>query len=347
MEKQPLETQTLYAELVERLLAHDASRAIGSVPGSFVKKTIKGREYYYFQHVGPGDQKQQYYIGLRDEGTDALVERYASHRALETKDDKALQRLAAQLRVGGAHTTEASAARVIRALSDAGVFRLGGVLVGTHAFTTIGNSLGVNWYGAALKTLDIDVAASRLIDIATDERADVPAILESLEMGFLPVPRLNPLDPTTSFMVRGQAIRLDLLTPASSEGRPISIHRLAAAAQPLKYLDYVIESPMRAAVINGGATLVNVPDPARFALHKLIVATKRPASEHTKRDKDLSQAAQVLAFLVEERPGDIAIAYEAAATRGAAWIKRLETGRRALRRKDDALAAELDVLLGG
>jgi hypothetical protein len=55
--------------------------------------------------------------------------------------------------------------------------------------------------------------------------------------------------------------------------------------------------------------LVNVPAPARFALHKLLVAQLRPASFAAKAEKDILQAVQVLEVLVEDRPGDIALAW--------------------------------------
>lgn len=42
MERMPLEIQTLYAELLERLFALEARRSIGHVSGSFVTKVIKG-----------------------------------------------------------------------------------------------------------------------------------------------------------------------------------------------------------------------------------------------------------------------------------------------------------------
>jgi hypothetical protein len=53
---------------------------------------------------------------------------------------------------------DGAAARVLGALSDAGIFRLGGVLVGTYAYVILGNVLGRRWNRAA-RTQHIDIAA--------------------------------------------------------------------------------------------------------------------------------------------------------------------------------------------
>ncbi len=58
MERLPLETRTLYAELMDQLTALEAGRSLGSVPGTFVRKIIKGRTYLYFQHSEPGGTKR-------------------------------------------------------------------------------------------------------------------------------------------------------------------------------------------------------------------------------------------------------------------------------------------------
>lgn len=42
MKRLPLETQTLYTELVEQLTAIEAQRAIGHLPGCFTLKTANG-----------------------------------------------------------------------------------------------------------------------------------------------------------------------------------------------------------------------------------------------------------------------------------------------------------------
>lgn len=347
MERQPLEVQTIYAELLEQIAVYEASRAIGHAAGSFVTKMVKGQQYYYFQHVGPGGGKRQTYLGRRDAALDELAERFAEGRASVAGDQRSIERLAALLRAGGAMVTDAPSARVLRALADAAVFHAGGVLVGTHAFIVLGNLLGVRW-ATSLRTQDVDIAADPKLDIAVPGiSADLPSALDSLEMGFLPVPGLDPKSPTTSFKVRGQSLRVDLLAPsARARSLPVSLTRFGAAAQPLRFLDYLIESPVRAAVVGGGAVAVNVPDAARFALHKLMIAGERPAAMQPKREKDLSQAAQVLEVLHEDRPGDIVLAWEALAVRGKSWTSRVAKSVPALDRISPFAAQSVRDLTG-
>ena len=194
----------------------------------------------------------------------------------------------------------------------------------------------------------MDIAADPTLDIAVPgTKADLPAALESLETGFLPVPGLDPKSPTTSFKVRGQSLRVDLLTPSvGTQSRPVHMPRFSAAAQPLRFLDYLIESPVRAAVVNGGAVAVSVPDAARFALHKLMIAGERPAAMQSKREKDLLQAAQVLEVLNEDRPGDIALAWEALVGRGKSWADRVIKSLPALERVSPVAAQSVRAALG-
>lgn len=335
MEKQPLEIQTLYAELVERLVARDARRSIGSVPGCFVTKTVKGEPYVYFQTSEPGGGKRQVYLGRRDAVLDRFAERYRAGRSELGAEESSAQRLCTLLRAGGALVTETASARVLRALAGAGVFRLEGVLVGTHAFMVLGNLLGARWTGAWLRTQDIDIAAGSVMSVVVPEiEGNVPEVLAGLEQGFLPVPQLDPRNPSTSFKVRGKGLRLDLVTPARSQRQsaPVAIPRFKAAAQPLPFLDFLVHRHLRGAIVDGGGILVNVPDPARFAFHKLIVAGERGAAMHAKRDKDLHQASQVFEVLVQERPDDVRLAGEELRRRGRGWVKRVETGLDALGR---------------
>jgi hypothetical protein len=56
----------------------------------------------------------------------------------------------------------------------------------------------------------------------------------------------------------------------------------------LKFMEFSLQDLQQTAVIsNDGAVLVNIPNPARFALHKLIVAGERGGTFITKIRKDL------------------------------------------------------------
>ena len=147
-------------------------------------------------------------------------------------------------------------------------------------------------------------------------------------MGFFPIPRLNPKHPSTSFTVRKSPLRIDLLTPRTGRqgDDPIFIPRLKAAAQPLPYLDYLFEDPVRGAVINGEATLVVIPQPINFALHKLIVSQEREPAAEAKKHKDLWQAFQLLSFFEQERPQDVEPAWKSLISRGPKWLRRAAAG---------------------
>jgi hypothetical protein len=222
-------------------------------------------------------------------------------------------------------------AKVVSRLADSGVFRVGGVLVGTIAFGIIGTHLGVAWGSDARMTRDIDIATDCRLSLAVpDLTANIPASLASLQMGFFPVPGLSRKEASTSFAIRGKTLRVDLLTPMrKSSEAPIPIRRLGAAATPLRFLDFLLEDAINAAMIAGTPCLVRVPQPARYALHKLIVAQERDATAGEKRLKDLRQARALLSILQEDRPGDIVLAWEALAARGAGWVKKARTGAKA------------------
>ncbi len=332
MARLPPETQTLLAELAERLRALDAARSFASLAGSFASKRVRGGEYWYFKtSEGPAGQRE-YFVGPDNRETQAVMRAYAAGRPDADAARAEIERLCAMLRQSGAMLIDAPSAKVLSGLASAGVFRLGAVLVGTLAYLALGNVLGVRWI-SSLRTQDIDLAAARTLQVAVPQtEADLPGALEALNMGFLPVPGLNPKSPQTSFKVRGQALRVDLLTPArgARDGKPVPIPRLKAAAQPLELLDYLLEAPIAAPLINGGATLVNVPDPARFALHKLILSGRRPVAEQSKAGKDRQQAAELIEALHEDRRGDLVLAARALAKRPAVWHTRLRTQLKAL-----------------
>jgi hypothetical protein len=308
--------QTLYAELLDQVRAADADVILGGVRGSFVSKEIRGRTYWYLQKNG-GATKQQIYLGRDTPQLRAWIEKASAQRVDVKSDENHRRDLVAMLGAGGMFRDSASKSTVLHILADVSVFRAGGVLVGTEAFTCIANMLGVTFEKESLRTADIDVVHDTNIPIVIDERPDENDLLVRLraaDPAFFAVPGLDPRDVTTSFRVRGRDLGVDFLTPDRSNGRntkPVRLIHLGIAAQPLYGLDYLIEDAVDAVVVGGSGIRVNVPSPARFAFHKLWVATSRSVSESAKSRKDVRQAAHILEVLADDRPRDITTAFAA------------------------------------
>jgi hypothetical protein len=308
--------QTLYAELLDQVRTADAEAVLGGVRGSFVSKDIRGRTYWYLQKNG-GAAKRQIYLGRDTPELRAWIEKATQQRSEIKSDENHRRDLVAMLAAGGMFRDSASKATVLHILADVSVFRAGGVLVGTEAFSCLANMLGVTFDKESLRTADIDVVHDTNIPIVIDERPDENDLLVRLraaDPAFFAVPGLDPRDVSTSFRVRGRDLGVDFLTPDRSHGRntkPVRLTHLGIAAQPLYGLDYLIEDAADAAVVAGSGIRVNLPLPARFAFHKLWVSTSRSVSEAAKSRKDVRQAAQILEVLADDRPRDITSAYAA------------------------------------
>lgn len=323
------ETVVLVADLRERLEASENMRGIASLPGEFTTKTVKGNLYHYFQAALPGG-RVQFYIGRDSDAIRRLIAERTAGKEPASADQRLFQRLASQIIAGGVAGVPADMARIINGLANSAVFRAGGVLIGSVALHVMGTHLGVHLPHAIRTTQDIDIAGGSHVRVAVPPlRADVPAALESLRMGFFPVPRLSHKEPSTSYAIRGKTLRIDLLTPMKGRcNAPVLIPRFNAAAQPLKYLEYLIEAPINAVMISGTPCLVKIPRPARFALHKLIVSQERGASSADKRNKDVAQALALLDILREDRPDDIKRAKAAIVRHGGSWGKKLSAACR-------------------
>jgi hypothetical protein len=263
------------------------------------------------------------YVGKRDKHTEQLIDEYARGKADMLEMKLNMKRLSMQVQAGLDIPINKPVVRVIRALADAGVFRNGGVLVGTNAYQTIGTRIGVRLPAKTMTTDDIDIATGSRISVAVPMvKADIPAVIDSLKMGFFPVPSLNHRHPSTTFAIRNKRLRLDIITPkTTASDAPVFIPRFNCAATPLPYLSYVIEAPMQALIIDAEPVLVNVPQPARYAFHKLVVSQVRDIAKDEKAAKDLLQAHELLSAVKELRPADIKPAWEDLLSRGPKWKK--------------------------
>jgi hypothetical protein len=321
--KLPLSAQTTYAELVD-LCALDEFNAAFPPNGSFVAVTVKGRRYWYYQYGAADETGRQprKYVGPDSESTAELV---ARHGAIKSSY-RERRSLVAVLRKYGLPTPIDETGKILRGLASSGVFRLRASVVGTVAYQTYAGILGVKLPAPAVQTADLDLAQSRAVSVAIAEGEKTPTfldILQKIEPSFRALPNLHGANIAATY-VNGQNYRVELLTDnrGPESERPAPLPALGTYAQPLRFLDFLLVDAIRAAVLWDGGVLVNVPQPERYAVHKLIVSERRTATA-AKRPKDLYQASSLFDALAEHRAHDLAAAWHEAYNRGPQWRKHL------------------------
>ena len=324
----PLSVQTTYADLLARL-QEDAVLELGGTP---VLRERNGRKYWYaVQRLA--DRAVDRYLG-----PDTREVRARAERAQEVNEDlrqreKQRSRLAGMCREGGLPRVDVQTGKVLLVLSKAGIFRLRGVIVGTHAFRCYPGLLGVELPEAHAVTEDIGVAAFPSVSVALDDRLD-PALAEALKQIGPFVARPGLYQQPTARRDQKSGVLVELLTPNEGPDReePLELPALGAHALPLRFLDYLIHGPTQAAALYRSGILINVPQPARYAVHKLIVATRRASSAAVKATKDIEQSAALIRVLAEDRPDELEDAFVEARERGPAWRESVDRGARRLPR---------------
>jgi hypothetical protein len=324
--------QTAYAQLQDAALAEHVSRSVAQLRGSFARKTVKGQDYWYFA-FREGAKIRQIYVGPDHPRVRALVE-----KKQQAEDAEKVETLA---RAYLAHRGTALLSkhwRVISRLTDYGFFRAGGVLVGTHAFAGYANMLGVRWTSGE-QTMDVDLAMpGKNVSIALPDApsVDLHDALASFEAGFLPAQSFGgEIGPT--YRLQGDPdFQIDFLTTLGRAGpKPMKIEALSVSAQPLKFMDYLVQAPAQTVMLApaGHHVVVTVPAPARYAVHKLIVQGERSTAYRTKARKDVEQAAALFHYFASNDPRTLRDAWDDASTRGPGWRERLADGLAALERR--------------
>lgn len=326
--------QTAYGNLTQAARQAELARSVAQLPGGFVKKTIKARVYWYYQAKMPDGKASQIYVGPDDEDTRELIEKHNDPVARAARVQ--LTRLCDAAIALGCYGVIPKHARVLARLAHHGLFRAGGILVGTHAYLAYQNHFGIRW-GAADTTVDLDFAhPGKHIAVAVppDVPMDVPSAIDSLKMGFLPV------NAGTRFVKPDEPdFDLDFLTALHRGGdAPIRIPALNLTLQPLKFMEYSMEDPMQIVLpASLGPIVANVPQPQRYALAKLLVHGERRSKDPTKSLKDLDQAASLIDYLSRYQPEALQEAWADLLARGPGWRTRATQALAALAKRHPAI----------
>ncbi len=297
--------QTLFAELVQQV-------ETAGPAGTVYTRERDGIEYYYAKMpVGVG--RIDTFIGKVGE-EEAETQVAELKRGMEQARER--RRLVGLLRRSGFAAPHRTIGATLDAISHAGLFKNGAVLVGTTAYMMSEPLVGRKLPEPTLMTGDLDLATANLA-----LRAEPPERLETIikrgDPTFAPVLHIRPNEPPSRFRT-ADGFLLDLITPTRSrtDVNPMPMNELDAGAAPLQYMDWLIADPVPTVALWGSGVPINIPQPARFAVHKLILAQKRDVGSRAKRRKDLAQADALIEALESYDPFDFHDTLVGAAAKG-------------------------------
>ena len=283
-------------------LARSQRRILAGTPGTLKKRTQSGNQYWVREYIRADGRKTDEYIGA----VNAIDENTVTQIEEEIELARKLARSSGNLRLFGFQRIDRKPAAVIETLHNKGLFEAGLTLVGSHAYGGLLNELGV--ISAGYKTEDIDLARARPLAIALPDGVSLETLLKETGLNFIPVPGMPAHRPSASFKLPGaETLAVDLLVPGNKTGEILAVKELAAYAQAIPLLDFLVAEPTESIVLSPNQVIpVTLPSPERFLIHKLFSSQSRRKSDRDKVRKDLAQAAVLSAAIEEETPGRIA-----------------------------------------
>lgn len=313
-----LPLQTIYADLLQAL-GDD-----GVLAGTISRRKISGAVHVYSSEKDGAGRRQRYLGPERDPAT--VVEVAAVRRAAALA--KVRRSSVTALKAAGIPAPPLAMGQLLEVLANAGLFAKGAVLVGTAAFQLYPCVVGAYLSAGALQTQDADIGLTQLAIRSGGAWPDLEATLKRANDSFIPKFHAAHAPPLAFQSADGFSV--EVLTTLTRKRSPELVPGLGCAAQPLAFLDYLLERSIWVAALYNSGVRVRVPEPARFAVHKLIVAHERPAGS-AKRGKDLLQAEQLLAaFGLVRNLDPIRAALTSARRRGPRWSKAVAVGLAAI-----------------
>ncbi|NOD97994.1 hypothetical protein GS610_12325 [Ruegeria sp. HKCCD6228] len=299
--------------------------AVSDIRGTPTRVERNNRTYWYDTYRVGSDVKK-HYLGEDREELRGRLEQHKTLKAQQEDRRRNRARLVRLLRAEGFLGLDAATGSLLSAMATSGVFRLGGTIVGTHAFRLYEGELGVRFdMDMTAHTDDIDIASFSRLSLVLEDTAS-PSLEDVFrDFDFMAQPSLTAGRTWRWKQTRGDTL-IEFLTPSFGEDEDVrELPALGVDAQGLHHLNYLIAEPINAAVTYRSGVLVQIPQPERYAIHKLIVADRRrPGENALKAEKDRRQAAFLVEVLAQDRPDELNDAYEDALSRGPKWRSRIE-----------------------
>jgi hypothetical protein len=180
--------------------------------------------------------------------------------------------------------------QILEKISEAGLSQHM-VMVGSWCNIFYQDYLKELHYHYTVRTTDLDICVPT--PVKTSQKTDFPAHLKSL--GFhLEFNSANGLH-----RLRHPELDIELITPERGKGETVetcNIPQVSMNAQKVRYLDILLDRPL---TWQTEKYQIQLPRPEAFALHKIILSTKRTKPEKAK--KDIENALLLLRSLMKHQ----------------------------------------------
>jgi len=284
-----------------RELARIDEELKGLPVGSVSLKKI-GKSTYYYRQWREGRKVKSVSLGANVPAD--LLEGINKRRSLEKQRKEILINL--NVIAKAVDTQRVTADEIIKLFSQHGIKA---VLVGSYCLPVMRDELGLNL--PTIKTQDIDF----LVNVPyRGNEVDIGSILRAFgfSRGFN--------SDGSSYFTNG-VFKVEFLTPEKGKGvdKAVYIKRLQIGAVPLRYLQMLLEHPVK---IEKEDYTFLIPSPWIFAYHKILVSGKRKVKD--KKDKDIFQAIALLRE-ISKRPDMAKRAAVYLEKLPAPWAKRIKS----------------------
>ena len=305
-----LNALTLYADLMQSIGTGFAS------PESVSIKTVGGKRHAYAV-ANDGNTRPQRYLGPAD---DPIIQERIKSLKAAAESAKRRRSTVSMLKRAGLPAPILILGRLLEVIANAGFFERGMTLVGTAAYQTYSPIVGYHLSSANLMTNDADLSVAEFIPSGSEE--DFLSVLRRADPTF--DAHWNEGDKLPKAFKAGSNDFLVELLTKQGRGRtsPVAVKSIGASAVPLAFQEYLAADAIDVIALYGSGVRVRVPSPARYAVHKLMVATRR--KDATKRLKDLAQAKELVEVLRGTEPLSLGDAVDDARSRGKQWSKAVD-----------------------
>lgn len=182
---------------------------------------------------------------------------------------------------------------VLRRLDQAGILKHV-VLAGSWCTLFYQDCFSKVDYAPALRTRDLDLVIP--LPLKMTAHTDVAELLKDL--GFI----VGFTGSQGYIRLEHPQLIVEFLVPERGRPseKPYALPQLGLNAQPLRFLDYLAQNTITAKVQE---ICLTIPHPAHFALHKLVVLSRRPTP--AKQAKDKESATRLLAALISDNQQEV------------------------------------------